>query len=377
MRIVELGGIGPVPFAGMYFADLGAEVLRIDRQQGGFDMPIDPRFDTLQRGKQRITVDLKHPGGAQALLCLVEQSDVLLDSYRPGVLERLGVGPQVCLERNPRLVIGRMTGWGQEGPLAQRAGHDPTYLAHTGALHAIGRAGGPPQLPLSLVGDFGGGAMYLISGVLAALWEAGRSGQGQVVDAAIVDGVSHLMASPYSLFNGGAWTDERGTNLIDSGAPFVDVYETSDSRHMVVAALEPQFYAQLLDGLGLAVADLPRQWDQDGWPQLRETFTAVFGSRTRDEWTAVFEDTDACVAPVLSMAEAPRSAHLAARGTFIERDGHHEPAPAPRFSRTTPGEPPAPSAPYEIPAAQALGAWGAADPDAVLATGAVLDRVRV
>lgn len=372
LRVIELGGIGPVPFAGMFFADLGASVLRIDRKGGGFDMPIAPRFDTLQRGKQRVTVDLKHPGGVESVLALVEETDVLLDSYRPGVLERLGLGPDVLLGRNPRLVVGRMTGWGQTGPLAQRAGHDPTYLAHTGVLHAIGRAGGPPQLPLSLVGDFGGGAMYLIAGVQAALWEAGRSGRGQVVDAAIVDGASHLMASPYSLLNGAAWRDERGHNLIDTGAPFVDVYETADARHVAVAALEPQFYQQLLAGLGLSPDALPEQWDESRWPELRSAFAAVFATRTRDEWAEKFGTTDACVAPVLSMREAPSSPHLAARGTFIEREeGKFEPAPAPRFSRTTTILPAAPTAPAELPPARALDQWGFSTPETVIATGAL------
>jgi alpha-methylacyl-CoA racemase len=359
LRVIELGGIGPVPFAGMFFADLGASVLRIDRAHGAFEMPIDPRFDTLQRGKHRAVIDLKSAEGAERVRALAEQADVILDSYRPGVLERLGLGPDVLLARNPRLVIGRMTGGGQDGPLAQRAGHDPSYIAQTGALHAIGRAGGPPQLPLSLVGDFGGGAMYLVSGTLAALWEAQRSGRGQVVDAAIVDGVAHLMASPYSLLAGGAWQDERGRNLIDSGAPFIDVYETSDGGHVAVAALEAPFFAQLVAGLGFDADDLPAQWDAARWPELRERLAAAFRSRTRDEWAAHFADTDACVSPVLSMTEAPTSAHLAARGTFLERDGAYEPAPAPRFSRTAPGRPEAPTSPDAVPTAEAIQAWAA------------------
>ncbi|GAA3765273.1 CaiB/BaiF CoA-transferase family protein [Microbacterium kribbense] len=357
LKVIELGGIGPVPFAGMFFADQGANVLRIDRAQGGFEMPIDPRFDTLQRGKQRVTLDLKSGEGVEQVRDLAAQADVLFDPYRPGVLERLGLGPDLLLDGNPRLVVGRMTGWGQSGPLAQRAGHDPSYIAQTGALHAIGRAGGPPQLPLSLVGDFGGGAMYLVSGTLAALWEAQRSGRGQVVDAAIVDGVAHLMASPYSLLAGGAWRDERGRNLIDSGAPFVDVYETADEKHVAVAALEPPFFAQLTAGLGFAPDELPGQWDTARWPELRTGLAAAFRKRTRDEWAAWFADTDACVSPVLSMAEAPTSPHLAARGTFFERDGAYEPAPAPRFSRTAPGRPDAPSAPGSVSAADAIAAW--------------------
>jgi len=359
MKVVELGGIGPVPFAGMFLADLGARVLRIDRAQGGFEMPIAPERDTLHRGKQRITVDLKTDEGVRLVRTVAADADVLLDSYRPGVLERLGLGPDTLLAANPRLVVGRMTGWGQDGPLATRAGHDPSYIALTGALHAIGRAGGPPQLPLSLVGDFGGGAMYLIAGTLAALWEAQRSGKGQVVDAAIVDGVSHLMASPYSLLAGGAWHDERGSNLIDSGAPFVDVYETADGRYVVAAALEAPFFAQLVDGLGLCDDDLPAQWDRTRWPELRQRLAVAFRTRTRDEWAAHFAGTDACVSPVLSMAEAPASSHLTARGTFFERDGAFEPAPAPRFSRTVPGRPAAPPTPDARSVADALAAWSA------------------
>ncbi|GAA4168674.1 CaiB/BaiF CoA-transferase family protein [Gryllotalpicola koreensis] len=371
IRVVELGGLGPAPFACMLLADLGADVVRIDRSGAGFEMPVPPELDTLQRGKARVSVDLKDPAGLDQVLALIDAADVLVDPYRPGAAERLGLGPDVLLARNPRLVYGRMTGWGQTGPLAQRAGHDPNYLSATGALHAIGRAGGPPQLPLSLVGDFGGGAMYLVTGILAALVERSASGLGQVVDAAIVDGVAHLMANPYSLLAAGVWHDERGTNLIDSGAPFVDVYETADGGWMSVAALEPPFYAQLIDGLGLAAAGLPGQWSRDEWPALRAAFAAAFATRTRDEWTQIFDGTDACVAPVLSMSEAPRGEHLAARGTFIERDGRPEPAPAPRFGRTPAGvpAPPVPPAPPALPGhgsvAELLERWGAAIPHPV------------
>lgn len=357
LKVIELGGLGPAPFAGMYLADLGADVIRIDRADGGFVMPIPPEEDTLQRGKQRLTIDLKDPAGPGQVLELVQKADVLIESYRPGVAERLGLGPDVCLARNPALIYGRMTGWGQDGPLSQRAGHDPTYVARTGALHAIGRAGGPPQLPLSLVGDFGGGAMYLVAGILAALWETTRSGIGQVIDAAIVDGVSHLMASPYSLLNGGAWTDVRGVNLIDSGAPFIDVYETRDNRHMAVAALEPQFYAQLLEGLGLTGENLPGQWNQKQWGLLRQRFAERFAAETLAYWEEVFAGTDACVAGILSMAEAPKSEHLQARGTFIERNGKPEPAPAPRFSRTTTGLPTAPMPPGSTDFNHAISRW--------------------
>ncbi len=372
LKVIELGGIGPVPFAGMYLADLGAQVLRVDRQDSGFAMPIPEELDTLHRGKQRITIDLKHPQGAEAVLRLAETADVVLESYRPGVAERLGVGPEECRGRNPRLVYGRMTGWGQEGPMSQRAGHDPTYIAMTGALHAIGRADGPPQLPLNLVGDFGGGAMYLVAGVLAALWEASRSGRGQVIDSAIVDGAAHLMASNYALLNGGAWSDRRGENLVDSGTPFVDVYETLDGKHVAVAALEPQFYAQLLTGLGLDRDSLPRQWDRDGWPLLRRTFAATFCAGTRDHWEKTFQDTDACVAPILSMTEAPHSVHLQRRRTFIERDGRFEPAPAPRFSRTVPADPEAPVAAGAVPPETVLAHWGVRGSEEILTGGAII-----
>ncbi|WP_420750765.1 CaiB/BaiF CoA transferase family protein [Rhodococcus sp. O3] len=360
LKVVELAGLGPAPFAAMFLADQGADVVRVERAGAGFAMPIDPRFDTLQRGKRMLSLDLKSADGLAAALELVEHADVLIEGYRPGVTERLGLGPEACHARNPRLVYGRMTGWGQDGPLAQRAGHDPTYQALVGSLHAIGRAGGPPQLPLSLVGDFGGGAMYLVSGILAALWERERSGKGQVVDAAIVDGVAHLMANPFSMLAGGAWNDERGTNLIDSGAPFVDVYRTSDGRYVAVAALEPPFYAQLLAGLHLDGDEtLPGQWDRRRWPELRDRFAAAFATRTRDEWSEVFAGSDACVAPVLSMSEAPANKHLVARGTFLEREGRPEPAPAPRFSRTPSGFPAAPPVAPEDDPAQILSDWAA------------------
>lgn len=362
LTVLELGGLGPAPFAAMHLADLGADVLRIERSGAGFEMPIPEHMDTLQRGKRRIRVDLKHNAGPETFLQLVEAADVVIDSYRPGVIERLGIGPDVCLERNPRVVVARMTGWGQQGPLAARAGHDPTYIAVTGALHAIGRADGPPQLPLSLVGDFGGGAMYLVTGVLAALWERERSGEGQVIDAAIVDGVSHLMASPYSLLAGDAWVDQRGENLVDSGAPFVDVYGTADDRHVVVAALEPPFFTQLLDRLGLDPWWEQHRWTRQHWPALRAELAEAFRTRSRDEWTEVFDDTDACVAPVLSLAEAPDHHHLAARETFLHRDeGHVEPTPAPRFSRTAAGLPPETVGIDDKSAHQTLAGWGPDD----------------
>ncbi|NUP45870.1 MAG: CoA transferase [Catenulispora sp.] len=331
LKVVEIAGIGPGPFAAMLLADLGAEVLRVDRPGGG-GLSLGER-DVLNRGRRSVAVDLKHPGGAEVVLRLVEQADVLIEGYRPGVAERLGIGPEACLERNPRLVYGRMTGWGQDGPLAARAGHDIAYIAITGTLHAIGRAGGPPQVPLNLVGDFGGGAMYLVTGVLAAVWEAARSGRGQVVDAAIVDGTAHLSAIMHGFSSLGLWREERGTNLLDTGAPFYDVYETADGEYMAVGAIEPQFFAELVERLGIAHL-VPDQNDRERWPQLREMLADVFSTRTRAEWTAVFEGSDACVAPVLSVKEAVAHPHLAARGTLVERDGLRQPAPAPRFSRT-------------------------------------------
>ena len=322
--MVELAGIGPAPLACRMMADLGAEVLRVERVSGG---GID---DGLGGGRARLAVDLKDPAALERVLGAVGRADVLVEGFRPGVAERLGLGPQQCQARNARLVYARMTGWGQDGPLAQRAGHDLNYLSLTGALHAIGEAGGPPVVPLNLVADFGGGAMLLVTGVLAALVERAASGSGQVVDVAMVDGVSALMGMTWSMWSAGAWRDERGSNLLDGGAPFYGTYACADGRHVAVGALEPQFYAQLVAGLGLE--DLPGQ--HDDWPALRAAFAAAFLTRTRDEWAEVFAGTDACVTPVLSLEEAPEGAHLAARGTLL-RDGEGvRPAPAPRFSRT-------------------------------------------
>jgi alpha-methylacyl-CoA racemase len=334
LRVVELAGIGPAPFAAMLLADLGADVVRVERPGRPF-WPADPQLDLLQRGKRSIVVDLKQPEGVEVVRQLADRADILLEGYRPGVAERLGLGPEDCSRSNPQLVYGRMTGWGQDGPLADRAGHDIAYIALTGVLHAMGRAGGPPQVPLNLVGDFGGGSLYLLLGVLSALWEAGRSGRGQVVDAAIVDGAASLMTMPFAFLAAGLWQDRRGSNLLDTGAPFYDVYETSDGGWMAVGPLEPQFYAEFVQLLGLADdAALPGQFDLRAWPDLRLRFAEVFATRTRDEWSQVFGRSDACVAPVLTMTEAPGHPHLAARGTYLTRDGRVEPAPAPRFDRT-------------------------------------------
>ncbi|WP_229402931.1 CaiB/BaiF CoA transferase family protein [Micromonospora okii] len=357
VRVLELAGIGPGPFAAMLLADLGADVVRVDRPEPGALSPGDPRRDLLNRGKRSVVVDLKHPDGAEVVLALAERAAILIEGWRPGVAERLGVGPQDALERNPGLVYGRMTGWGQQGPLARAPGHDIGYIAVAGALHPIGRPGGPPQIPLNLVGDFGGGALYLVVGCLAALHVAGSTGRGQVVDAAIVDGTAHLTTMFAGLLAGGAWQPERGRNLLDGGAPFYDVYATADGGHMAVGALEPRFYAELLRLLGLAEADLPAQHDVAGWPVLRARFAEVFAGRTRDEWATLFEGTDACVAPVLSLAEAQHHPHLVARATFEEHFGVRQPAVAPRLSRTpgaVGGSPPTPGADTET----VLTEWG-------------------
>jgi alpha-methylacyl-CoA racemase len=365
----------------MLLADLGADVVRVDRPApaGATAVPESAsrdaaRHDYLGRGKRSIAVDLKHERGADVVLALAARADVLLEGFRPGVTERLGVGPDDCWARNPRLVYGRMTGWGQDGPLAQTAGHDVSYLAVTGALHAIGRAGGPPQIPVNLLGDFAGGSLYLVAGVLAALWEAGRSGRGQVVDAAIVDGAAHLLTMPLAFLAAGSWRDQRGVNLLDSGAPFYDVYECADGGFVAIGPLEAKFYAELLDRLGVAGDDtLPPQLDPAGWPALRERFAAVFATKTRDEWAAVFAGSDACVAPVLSMREAAAHPHLAARGTYLVAGGDQQPAPAPRFSRTPAALGSAPAVAGEHSDA-VLADWNVADAGALLEAGAVVRR---
>ncbi len=334
LKVVELAGIGPGPHAAMILADLGAVVVRLDRPAGGLRIGRADAPDPVLRGRRRVAADLKDPAGREAVLRLVERADVLLEGYRPGVTERLGVGPADCHARNPRLVYGRMTGWGQDGPLAPRAGHDINYISLTGALHAIGRAGERPVPPLNLIGDFGGGSMLLVVGVLAALWEAQRSGEGQVVDAAMVDGASLLAQMVWGLLGQRFWRDEREVNLLDGHAPFYDTYTCADGRHVAVGALEPQFYAALLAGLGIPAAELPEQYDRAGWPVLRARFTEAFASRTRDEWAEVFIGTDACVTPVLAFGEVAAHPHLAARATVVERDGVAQAAPAPRFSRT-------------------------------------------
>lgn len=335
IRIVEIAGIGPGPFAAMLLADMGAEILRVDRAQNvhGGD-PARPPFDVLNRGRRSIGVDLKLPAGVETVLRLVERADALLEGFRPGVMERLGLGPEPCLARNPRLVYGRMTGWGQEGPLAQAAGHDINYIALAGALDPIGRRGGPPVPPLNLVGDFGGGGMFLAFGVVCALLERQRSGNGQIVDAAMVDGAAVLMSLFHGLRRMGFWQDERGTNLIDGGAHFYDVYETADGKYVSIGSIEPQFYAELVRLAGLADLELPRQMDRTQWPAMKERVAAVFRTKTREEWCQIMLGTDVCFAPVLGMGEAPEHPHNRARGTFVEIAGTPQAAPAPRFSRS-------------------------------------------
>ncbi|WP_105971337.1 CaiB/BaiF CoA transferase family protein [Streptomyces geranii] len=332
VRVVELAGIGPGPFAAMLLADLGADVVRVDRP-GGTGLAIDPEYDVTNRNKRSVIVDLKAPDGPARVLDLAARADILVEGYRPGVAERLGVGPESCHARNPGLVYGRMTGWGQEGPLARRAGHDIAYLAPTGVLGLIGSPDAPPPAPANLLGDYAGGSLYLVVGVLAALHHARATGAGQVVDAAIVDGAAHLATMLHGMLAAGGWQDRRGANLLDGGCPYYGTYETADGRYMAVGALEPQFYAEFLDLLGLQEHSAARK-DIARWNDLREAVTARFRTRTRDEWTAVFEGSDACVAPVLSLREAPHHPHLAARGTFTDHGGITQPAPAPRFSVT-------------------------------------------
>ncbi|WP_329794061.1 CaiB/BaiF CoA-transferase family protein [Lentzea sp. DG1S-22] len=323
LEVVEFGGIGPGPHGAMLLADLGATVTRVERPSGGLSVVPDASRDFLLRGRRSVAADLKSPEGRAAVLSLISSADVVIEGFRPGVLERLGLGPSDCLAVNPGLVYARMTGWGQDGPLAQRAGHDINYLSVTGVLHAIGKP------PLNLVGDFGGGSLYLVLGVLAALWERQRTGRGQVVDAAIVDGVASLAQMIWSMKAQSVWQDAPDANLLDGGCPFYSIYECADGRSVAVGSLEPQFYALLLAGLGLNAADLPEQMDRDSWPLLRKTFTEAFLTRTRDEWSEVFASTDACVTPVLTLQEASSHPHLAARGVFTQEGAA---VPAPRFS---------------------------------------------
>lgn len=362
LKVLEMPAIGPVPFCGMLLADLGADVLRLDRtSDAGLGLKIDPRYDLLGRGKRSLALDLKAPAAKELVLSVMEKADIVIEGFRPGTMERLGCGPDVALARNPRLVYGRMTGWGQHGPLAHTAGHDINYLSLTGALHAIGRKGEAPVPPLNLVADFGGGTMYLTMGILAALHERQRSGQGQVIDAAMVDGAASLMTVIYGMLAEGAWRDERGENGLDTGAPWYDTYRCSDGRYVSVGAIESKFFADLLKLMGIAAERFPDNMERACWPELRQALTEAFASKTRGEWCSVLEGSDACFAPVLSMGEAPRHPHMVARKTFVENAGILQPGPAPRFSRT-PGAIRRPTPERGEGGAEALREWGLEPP---------------
>ena len=335
VRIIELAGIGPGPFCAMMLADMGADVIRVDRAgsvRGGD--PNTPPADVMNRGRRSIGVDLKSPEGVETVMRLVESADALMEGFRPGVTERLGIGPDACLARNPALVYGRMTGWGQEGPYAHAAGHDINYISLAGALDSYGRKGQAPVPPINMVGDFGGGGMYLAFGMVCAILEARGSGQGQVVDAAMVDGAASLMSFIHGFRAMGVWNDERGTNMLDTGSHFYDVYETSDGKYVSIGSIEPQFYAELREKLELTDPKWDQQMSRAVWPELKDELAAIFKTRTRDEWCDLMEHTDICFAPVLSLAEAPQHPHNVHRGTFIEYEGITQPRPAPRFSRT-------------------------------------------
>jgi alpha-methylacyl-CoA racemase len=357
LKVIELAGIGPGPMAAMLLADMGATVLRIDRQVGpglGVDRP--QRFDLLLRNRRSVALDLKQAGAAALVLEMVRRADVLIEGFRPGVAERLALGPDVCLERNPRLVYGRMTGWGQNGPLAQVVGHDINFIALAGVLSAIGREGQPPAVPLNLVGDFGGGTLYLVIGILAALQERAVSGKGQVVDAAMIDGISSLMTQPYGTHAAGMMSNERGTNITDSGAPFYDAYECADGGWIALGAVETKFYEKALEVLGLPDL-LADQWKRDQWPAGKRRIAARVKEKTREEWTAAFEGTESCFAPMLSLEEVPLHPHVRARRTIVEVDGVKQPAPAPRFSRT-PSQEPVAFRPWSLAEAhEILGPW--------------------
>jgi alpha-methylacyl-CoA racemase len=346
LRIIEMAGIGPAPFAAMLLADMGAEIIRVDRRDAA-DLGLpgrETKFEVLHRGRRSLAVDLKHERGRGVVKRLTAQADAIIEGFRPGVMERLGLGPDDLLAVNPKLIFGRMTGFGQEGPMAQSAGHDINYISLAGVLHTIGRKDQAPVPPLNLVGDFGGGGMFLAFGVVCALLEARRSGKGQVVDAAMVDGAAYLMALTYGMYAQGTWRDERGANVLDTGSPWYEVYQTKDAKWLSVGAIEQRFYAEFVAKLGLTMAELPQQHDRSGWPDLRRRFAEAIASRTRNEWERIFAGSDACVAPVLSLKEVGTFEHNKVRGTFEIRDGVMQPAPAPRFSRTAceMGSPPRP-----------------------------------
>jgi alpha-methylacyl-CoA racemase len=338
LRVIELAGIGPGPFCAMLLADMGADVVRIDRTEAsGLGVPMDKRYDINGRNRRSVALDLKSPAGRAAVLRLIGGADILIEGFRPGVAERLGLGPADCHALNPRLVYGRMTGFGQTGPLSQAAGHDLNYIALTGALHAIGPAGGKPVPPLNLVGDYGGGALYLAMGLLAALHERTQSGRGQVVDAAMVDGAASLASIFYGMTAGGRWSNQRGDNLLDGGAPFYDTYETADGKYVSIGALEPKFFAEMAERIGLDARFIKGQHNRKLWPEMRAEMTRLLRGKTRDEWCKLLEGSDACFAPVLTLEEAPRHPHAQARQAFIDVAGVVQPGPAPRFDRSTPG----------------------------------------
>ncbi len=374
LKVIELAGIGPAPMAAMMLSDMGAEVIRVDRlTASGLGIPMPKKFNFLGRGRKSIAVDLKNPDGIETLLDLIDKADIVIEGFRPGVMERLGMGPDVCLERNPKLVFGRVTGWGQEGPLSKSAGHDLNYIALSGALHAIGRSNDePPTPPLNLVGDFGGGTMFIVVGILAALHEVKNSGKGQVVDAGMVDGALSLMTSIYGMNAGGAQSDERASNILDSGAHFYNTYETRDGKYVSIGSIETKFYAMLLEKLGLDPDSLPPQMERESWPAMKEKFKEIFLTKTRDEWCALMENTDICFAPVLSLAEAPDYAHNKERGSFVDVEGVMHPAPAPRFS-ATPSSIKSPTPPTGVHTDEVLADWGiSADKVAALkASGAI------
>jgi alpha-methylacyl-CoA racemase len=357
-KVVELAGIGPNPMAAMLLADMGAEVIRVDRvTESGLGIPMAPEFSLLDRSRRSIAVDLKQPEGAEVVLRLIEQADAVIEGFRPGVMERLGLGPEVCLARNPRIVFGRVTGWGQDGPLAKVAGHDINYISLIGATHSIGRPGSPPPPPLNLVGDFGGGGVYLALGVVAALLEAKTSGKGQVVDAAMVDGAASLMTAVYGMHAAGVINDDRGTNIVDGGAHYYDTYETSDGRYISIASIELKFYDELMALTGFEDADYSGHGDKTQWPDLTKKMAAILKTKTRDQWCEILEGTDVCFAPVLDMNEAPHHPHNVARSTFVESAGVVQPAPAPRFSRT-PGKIQKPASAPGADTHEVLTDWG-------------------
>lgn len=377
LRVVEMAGIGPAPFAAMMLADMGAEVIRVDRVRAGTGLlAFDPRTELMNRSRRSIAVELKSDEGLELVLQLIEKADIVLEGFRPGVMERLGLGPDVCLARNPRLVFGRMTGWGQEGPLAHTAGHDINYISIAGVLHSVGRAGAPPTIPLNLAGDFGGGGMMMAFGLLAAYIEAQRSGQGQVVDAAMVDGASLLMTFFHGLKELGLQSPERGVNLLDGGAPFYDTFETADGKYISIGPIEAQFYQELIERLG--VADDPllsNQLNMPQWAEMKARFAEIFRSKTRDAWCEILEGTDVCFAPVLSMWEAPAHPHAVARESFVTVEGITQPAPAPRFSRTPGSIRSQPCVPGEH-SLEVLADWGFTDEqvEALVASGAIKQR---